>query len=75
MAERLLEAIAGHRFTTGEGETFSVSISIGIADFDGAPRNAEQLYARADRALYQSKSAGKGRITTFNPGLAAGLST
>ncbi len=74
VAERLLEAIAGHRFTTGEGETFSVSISIGIADFDGALRNAEQLYARADRALYQSKSAGKGRITTFKPGLAADLS-
>ncbi len=74
VAQRLLEAIAAHRFTTEDGASFSVSISIGIADSDSALKSAEQLYARADRALYQSKSAGKGRITTFSPGLAAGLS-
>ncbi len=73
VAERLLQAIAEHRFTTEDGDSFSVSISIGIADFDGALRNADQLYSRADRALYHSKASGKGRITTFSQGLAAGL--
>lgn len=73
VAERLLEAIAEHRFSTPEGEEFSVSISIGIADFDNSLKNADQLYTRADRALYQSKATGKGRITTFSPALAPGL--
>ncbi len=68
VAERLLNAISEHRFTTEDGEAFSVSISIGIADYDSTLENAEQLYARADLALYQSKAAGKGRITTFAPG-------
>ncbi len=71
-AERLLAAIAGHRFETAEGEEFSVSISIGIADYDSSLKNAEQLYTQADRALYQSKTTGKGRITTFEPNLAPG---
>ncbi len=72
VAERLLAAIANHRFKTAEGEEFSVSISIGIADYDSALKNADQLYARADRALYQSKASGKGRITAFTPSLAPG---
>jgi diguanylate cyclase (GGDEF)-like protein len=66
VAKRLLSAIAEHTFETAEGEEFSISISIGIADYDSNLKSAEQLYTRADRALYQSKATGKGRITTFS---------
>ena len=65
VAQRLLEAISEHVFTTPDGRSFSTSISIGIANFDTSISNADQLYARADEAMYQSKAAGKGRITAY----------
>jgi diguanylate cyclase (GGDEF)-like protein len=65
VANRLLKAIAEERFITPEGERFSTSISIGIADFEPGVENADQLYARADQALYRSKADGKGRITVY----------
>jgi diguanylate cyclase (GGDEF)-like protein len=74
VAERLLKAIQKETFTTDDGETFSVSISIGIADLDSSIRSADQLYSRADRALYQSKAAGKGCITAFDGAAAAEFS-
>lgn len=40
-----------------------VRVSIGIAALDQeSGMSFEELYAKADRALYQSKRAGKGRI-------------
>ncbi len=74
VANRLLTAIAAEKFTAENGEEFSVSISIGIADYDNGVENADQLYGRADRALYQSKATGKGRITSFQGMLLAGAS-
>jgi len=40
----------------------SITVSIGLADFRGEQDSAE-LYRRADRALYRSKSAGRNRVT------------
>jgi predicted signal transduction protein with EAL and GGDEF domain len=42
-----------------------VSISIGVADYDHTVHSAEDLYDRADKALYRAKTAGKGCIATF----------
>jgi diguanylate cyclase (GGDEF)-like protein len=72
VAERLLRAINSETFTAEDGRRFTVSISIGIADYDPSIENADQLYSRADRALYKSKAAGKGRITAFHGALPAG---
>jgi diguanylate cyclase (GGDEF)-like protein len=65
VAQRLLEAISAEEFEAGDGRTFTTSISIGIANFDTSVTNADQLYSRADEAMYQSKAAGKGRITAY----------
>ena len=75
VAQRLLDAIVSEVFTADDGSKFSVSISIGTADFDGSIRNSDELYSRADRALYLSKADGKGRITAYHRGLAANAGT
>jgi diguanylate cyclase (GGDEF)-like protein len=43
------------------GVTVSVSTSIGIAFYPGDGSDVEELIARADRALYDAKRAGKNR--------------
>jgi diguanylate cyclase (GGDEF)-like protein len=40
--------------------------SIGMAWFDAAPGNAEELLQRADRAMYEAKSSGKHRFTLWS---------
>ncbi len=41
-----------------EGQQLSLSVSIGIAEYK-PPMKAEELYALADKALYESKEAGR----------------
>ena len=65
VAQRLLKAISDEKFTAADGTSFSTSISIGIANHEPSIDSADQLYGRADEALYQSKAAGKGRITAY----------
>jgi diguanylate cyclase (GGDEF)-like protein len=68
VAHRLLTAISNEKLTATDGTHFFTSISIGIANYDPSIDSAEQLYSRADEALYQSKAAGKGRITAYQAG-------
>ncbi|ORT52890.1 diguanylate cyclase [Vibrio sp. qd031] len=42
----------------------NVSISIGISQFEESDNNIEQIYQRADNALYKSKKAGKNTCST-----------
>jgi len=62
-ASRISEQILARLRTEpvrAEGRERAVSVTIGIAACVGAPR--EDLFDAADRALYDAKRAGKGRI-------------
>ncbi len=49
-----------------EGETFSATISIGVAEFrPGMSEDAETLLVNADKALYQAKTAGRNRLQVY----------
>ena len=63
MAERARRTIENMEFPipTASGSV-SITVSIGLADLRGEQDSAE-LYRRADRALYLSKSAGRNRVT------------
>jgi diguanylate cyclase (GGDEF)-like protein len=71
MAERLRQAIEAMRVDF-EGVQLSVTVSLGVADAipgrDPEARDAEQLVARADEALYRAKAAGRNRIEVASPG-------
>lgn len=62
-AERLRERVAEHRFDLGSEPIFHLTCSVGVATFP-SPRVAspEDLFARADEALYRAKSAGRNQV-------------
>lgn len=60
-AEALRAAVAQHVFNI-DSYTFTKTISIGIAEWNGTESN-EALFARADQALMESKRAGRNRVT------------
>ncbi len=64
-AERLRERIAGQAFDVGVERPVHLTVSIGIATFP-SPRVAttEDLFARADEALYRAKSGGRNQVRT-----------
>ena len=62
-AERLRERIELERFELEPGRVVNLTVSIGIATFP-SPRIAstEDLFARADEALYRAKSDGRNQV-------------
>ncbi len=62
-AERLRERIAEMSFDVGIDHPVHLTVSIGIATFP-SPRVAstEDLFARADEALYRAKSGGRNQV-------------
>jgi diguanylate cyclase (GGDEF)-like protein len=76
VAERIRNAVASAPFPTGTA-TVACSVSIGAASFPQDGRSMDALLARADRALYQAKEAGRNRVAQFHtpsatiPGAAA----
>jgi diguanylate cyclase (GGDEF)-like protein len=67
VGERLRKAVEGHRFTY-EKASIPVTISVGIAVLpDPAVKDANELVALADQALYKSKNEGRNRVTVYTP--------
>lgn len=64
-AERLRERIAAQSFDVGAGRAVSLTVSIGIATFPSPlVASTEDLFARADEALYRAKSGGRNQVQT-----------
>ena len=57
LTERIARTVSGKPL--GQGDT--IHVSVGIADLK-AEDDANDLFERADEALYRAKQAGKGRI-------------
>lgn len=64
-AERLRERAEGHVFDVGAKQPIHLTCSVGVATFP-SPRVAstEDLFARADEALYRAKSGGRNQVRT-----------
>ena len=63
LADRLLEATAEE--ITFDGQTFMVSLSVGIAMFPTDGNKSGVLLSNADAALYRAKADGRGVIRSF----------
>lgn len=63
-AERIRSAVEQHRFVAGkESGTLTMTTSVGVAVFPAARiESVEDLFARADAALYRAKADGRNRV-------------
>ena len=64
-AERLRERIAAQSFDIGGQRSVRLTVSIGIATFPSSGvASTDDLFARADEALYRAKSGGRNQVRT-----------
>ncbi len=61
--QRVLDEFSAHEFRTATGEVFNVTFSAGIAEFPEDGVQFEELLKKADERLFESKVAGRNRIT------------
>ena len=64
IGERIRATIEKHEFTFEE-KKLPVTISIGIAAQEKEMTTFEELFAKADSALYASKNSGRNRVTSL----------
>ena len=70
VCKRLAELVSQTSIVANNGESFNISLSIGISEFPKDTRKGEEqfdLFNHADEALYHSKRAGKNQITIYKP--------
>lgn len=61
LGERLIQVLHERPLAIGQ-EAIPISVSIGIATYPQHADGAEHLLERSDRALFQAKAQGKGRV-------------
>ena len=66
VSERLRQVISNHVFVY-EGNSISITISIGIAQYPQDGHTINELVARADKALYQCKHTGRNKVCLHSP--------
>jgi two-component system cell cycle response regulator len=62
VAERLRTAVAAENFSFDKGDSLEITVSVGVAQY----RQEEKISSfvqRADKAMYQSKQAGRNRVS------------
>ena len=65
-AERIRAAIQAIEIDLSSGETLQVTMSFGLAQLDlQGGEDLEELIARADAAMYESKEGGRNRVTAY----------
>lgn len=67
VAQRLVQRLGEHSIALDDGREVGVTASVGVAGFSAQCRDANSIYACADRALYASKTGGKNRVTLALP--------
>jgi two-component system, cell cycle response regulator len=61
-ANRLREEVGAQTFTSDNG-SFSVTLSLGVAEYPTDGRDRHELIEKADQALYYCKEHGRNRVT------------
>jgi two-component system, cell cycle response regulator len=64
VAERIRSTIEKHDFDFS-GKKLKVTVSLGVAALDAKIATPEALFEQADQAAYQSKRAGRNRVSTL----------
>ncbi len=64
-AERIREVVAGTKLTTDDGSSLGITISTGGCIFPADAGDEEELFRKADQAMYRAKREGKNRVSFF----------
>lgn len=62
IGERLLSIIKGHDFKGDDEQVFSLSLSIGIAEYPRDAQDRHSILKIADKMMYEAKKTGRGRV-------------
>ena len=62
VATRILEGTRAMRLATITGETFGITVSIGLATLNDPDQSLHHLLDRADQSLYSAKRSGRDRL-------------
>lgn len=66
IAKGILEILLDYRFVE-DGQSFSISCSVGVAMISAQSSNAEEVLTQADAACYEAKSVGRNCYVVFEP--------
>jgi diguanylate cyclase (GGDEF)-like protein len=64
-ASRIADIVAQEKFTLSDALKASVTVSIGVANFNDDAQTKEELIKKSDDAMYQAKKLGKNRVCMF----------
>ena len=64
VAERLRSAVQETKIDIGNGSIINLTISVGLSEL-GVKDLAEDLYMKADSALYKAKESGRNRVEVY----------
>ena len=64
IAERLRKLVEAHQFTY-DGKRLPVTMSIGLSDYREGVAIGQDLFKRADEAVYKSKEEGRNRVSFY----------
>lgn len=70
VAERIRSTLEAKVFPTAAGP-IRATVSVGVALRTAEPESLQSLLARADKALYEAKAAGRNRVHSANAAIAA----
>lgn len=64
IARRLIASVRNHPFRDEAGSPITQTVSVGAASWHGRGDTLDEVIARADRALYAAKAAGRDRVVS-----------
>ena len=64
LAERIRIIIQNNVFITEENDKISITISFGVSSITKMDKKYEDIFARADKALYQAKKTGRNKVVS-----------
>jgi diguanylate cyclase (GGDEF)-like protein len=59
---RLLKTIKDHHFELETGESYKMSVSMGIAEYPTDAKTSKEMIQMADEMMYKSKETGRGKV-------------
>ena len=62
VAQLLRKQVESHQFSSPQ----RITISLGVAEVNDSDKSIDDVIARADKALYESKDAGRNKATAWS---------